>query len=77
MLWDILYSTNRVTVSVYIVRVFLVHRSSLLHPHLTVQQVTAYMLNSTKHLPAKVLGNWQSFYKLECSRDSSDCRDRR
>ena len=39
MLWDILCSSNRVTVSVYIVRVFLVHRtSSLLHPHLTVQQ---------------------------------------
>ena len=39
LLWDILCSSNRVTVSVYIVRVFLVHRtSSLLHPHLTVQQ---------------------------------------
>ena len=38
VLWEILCSSNRVTVSVYIVRVFLVHRtSSLLHPHLTVQ----------------------------------------
>ena len=40
LLWGILCSSNRVTVSVYIVRVFLVHRTpSLLHPHLTVQQV--------------------------------------
>ena len=38
VLWEILCSSNRVTISVYIVRVFLVHRaSSLLHPHLTVQ----------------------------------------
>ena len=40
MLWGILCCSNRVMVSVYIVRVFLVHRTpSLLHPHLTVQQV--------------------------------------
>ena len=38
LLWEVLCSSNRVTVSVYIARVFLVHRtSSLLLPHLTVQ----------------------------------------